>query len=408
MSCTSIDWFSEWPVEALSEVAFKFTEEVNLGTNEVKKSVTQMMATAQASVSAVSKRMFAELKRINYVTPTNYLELVTGYLSQLAERRAKLEDLVRKYAGGVGKIDEAKLEVEEMSKVLVVKKEEVAVASKETEELLVVIVKEKAVADEQERSVSAEAEKIGKEEAETKIIAQQAQTDLDKAIPALNAAADALNALNKNHINETKNFVKPPPVVEKVLSAVLILRKAPSTDWAEAKRHLSDMNFLQQLVDYDKDNMSDKLLQKIDKYMTDPEFDPEKVAKVSTAATGLCKWVRAMHLYGNVAKTVAPKREKLKNAMMSLEKKQAALKKAQTELQAVVDKVQELQSKYDTSIATKDRLTNESATLTKKLERADQLVNGLSGERARWEGSLENLNKDIENRSLLCRHMLLA
>ena len=112
--------------------------------------------------------------------------------------------------------------------------------------------------------------------------------------------------------------------------------------------------------------------------------------------------------YGNVAKTVAPKREKLKNAMMSLEKKQAALKKAQTELQAVVDKVQELQSKYDTSIATKDRLTNESATLTKKLERADQLVNGLSGERARWEGSLENLNKDIENRSLLCRHMLLA
>ena len=41
-----------------------------------------------------------------------------------------------------------------MSKVLVVKKEEVAVASKETEELLVVIVKEKAIADEQEKSVS--------------------------------------------------------------------------------------------------------------------------------------------------------------------------------------------------------------------------------------------------------------
>ena len=32
-----------------------------------------------------------------------------------------------------------------------------------------------------------------------------------------------------------------------------------------------------------------------------------------------------------------------------------------------------------------------------KLERADQLVNGLSGERTRWEGSLEALHKDIEN-----------
>ena len=159
---------------------------------------------------------------------------------------------MKKYVGGVDKIEEAKKEVEEMSKVLVVKKGEVAVASKETEELLVVIAKEKSIADEQEKTVSAEAEKIGKEEAETKIIASQAQNDLDKAIPALNAAADALSALNKNHINETKSFVKPPPAVEMVMAAVLILRKAPSTDWAEAKKHLSDMNFLQQLVEYDK------------------------------------------------------------------------------------------------------------------------------------------------------------
>lgn len=54
---------------------------------------------------------------MNYVTPTNYLELVTGYLSLLAERRKKLQDLVAKYVGGVEKIEEAKKEVEEMSKV---------------------------------------------------------------------------------------------------------------------------------------------------------------------------------------------------------------------------------------------------------------------------------------------------
>jgi len=65
VSCTSIDWFSEWPVEALSEVALKFTEEVNLGTPQVKKDVTQMMANVQASVSLVSKRMFAQLSRFS-------------------------------------------------------------------------------------------------------------------------------------------------------------------------------------------------------------------------------------------------------------------------------------------------------------------------------------------------------
>jgi dynein heavy chain len=160
---------------------------------------------------------------------------------------------------------------------------------------------------------------------------------------------------------------------------------------------MSDTNFLKQLIEYDKDNMSDALLKKLDKFVQNPEFDPDKVGKVSIAAAGLCKWACAMSLYGAVYKTVAPKREKLKQAMMSLEKKQAALKKAQAALQEVKEKVQALQDRYDTSIATKERLAFESGQLEMKLERADQLVNGLSGERDRWEGSVANLYKDITN-----------
>ncbi len=182
-----------------------------------------------------------------------------------------------------------------------------------------------------------------------------------------------------------------------VLSAVLVLRKAGNNDWAEAKKHMSDTNFLKQLIEYDKDNMSDALLKKLDKYVQNPDFDADKIAKVSTAAAGLCKWSCAMSIYGAVYKTVAPKREKLKQAMMSLEKKQSALRKAQASLQEVKEKVQALQDKYDTSISTKERLAQESSTLEMKLERADQLVNGLSGERERWEGSVADLYKDIAN-----------
>ncbi len=180
-----------------------------------------------------------------------------------------------------------------------------------------------------------------------------------------------------------------------VLSAVLTLRKASSIDWPEAQKHLGDPGFLKQLIEYPKDNMPDALLKKVEKYTANVNFDPEKVGKVSKAAKSLCMWVRAMHQYGLISKTVAPKREKLREAMLSLDKKQSALREAQARLQKVIDKVQALKSQYDESVSTKERLREESESLETKLDRAAKLVSGLSGERVRWEASVAVLENSI-------------
>lgn len=37
-------------------------------------------------------------------------------------------------------------------------------------------------------------------------------------------------------------------------------------------------------------------------YMTNPDFSPAKVAKASSAAEGLCKWIKAMESYDRVVK----------------------------------------------------------------------------------------------------------
>jgi hypothetical protein len=54
------------------------------------------------------------------------------------------------------------------------------------------------------------------------------------------------------------------------------------------------------------------------RYVTNPDFDPERIQKASLAATGICKWVRAMEAYDRVAKVVAPKKAKLKEAEAEL------------------------------------------------------------------------------------------
>lgn len=44
-------------------------------------------------------------------------------------------------------------------------------------------------------------------------------------------------------------------------------------------------------------------MQKIrDEYMTNPDFDPSIVAKASSAAEGLCKWIKAMEKYDKAIK----------------------------------------------------------------------------------------------------------
>ena len=65
---------------------------------------------------------------------------------------------------------------------------------------------------------------------------------------------------------------------------------------------LSDTKFLDNLKTYDKDNIAPAIIAAVRPYMDLPDFDPATVKKASTAAYGLCCWVRAMEAYDRVAK----------------------------------------------------------------------------------------------------------
>ncbi|GMH41208.1 hypothetical protein BSKO_09118 [Bryopsis sp. KO-2023] len=396
VNCTTIDWFTEWPSDALYEVAVKQLEEENLGSQKVMDSVCRVFVTAHQSVSDMSQKMLSELKRHNYVTPTNYLETVRGYRGLLKEKRAELGDKSEKLKGGLQKLDETSVQVAEMQVVCEEKKVVVAQAKTDCEELLVEIVQDKRVADEQEKQarVNAEAQKIGKEAEEANAIATQVQSELDKALPALQAAEDALNVLTKKDISEMKAYAKPPALVEVTLCGVMTVFKRPAT-WDEAKKQLGDASFMEKMVRFDKDKLDDALLKKVAKYTNNPDFMPETVGKVSSAAKGMCLWVRAMEVYGRVAKEVAPKRAKLKAAQQNLAKKQSALKAAQDALAEVLAKVQALREKYEDSTSRKKALEDELADLEGKLERAQKLVTGLAGERTRWEASILSFEDQI-------------
>ena len=94
------------------------------------------------------------------------------------------------------------------------------------EALLAEIQVEQRRAEEIKASVSADAKEVRAKAAETRSLAEDAKRELDEALPALQAAVESLNGLNKSDITEIKSFAKPPPLVQMTLEVSRTLKPA--------------------------------------------------------------------------------------------------------------------------------------------------------------------------------------
>ena len=81
---------------------------------------------------------------------------------------------------------------------------------------------------------------------------------------------------------------------------------------------------------------------------------------------------------------VAPKKEKLKKANAELAEAMSSLEAKRSSLREVQDKLNKLQETLESNKAKKAELENQVALCTKKLDRAEQLIGGLGGEKDRW------------------------
>jgi len=83
VNCCTIDWFSEWPSDALKSVASQFLSELEMPSEEIKDNIIDMCMSIHESVRKLSIKFRYDLQRQYYVTPTSYLELITTYKSLL-------------------------------------------------------------------------------------------------------------------------------------------------------------------------------------------------------------------------------------------------------------------------------------------------------------------------------------
>ncbi|XP_046489725.1 dynein axonemal heavy chain 6 [Neodiprion pinetum] len=396
VNCCTIDWYTKWPDEALLSVAENTLASMMGADAPMLPALSTICVFMHESVEQMTVRFFNEVRRKYYTTPSSYLELLKLYASTLDTKKKKTLMTKDRISNGLRKLFETNETVSDMKAQLLVLAPKLKLSSEEVSKLLIIVQKQQVEADKARNIVAAD-EATAKAKAEAMgILEADAKKDLEAAIPALEEAKRALESLNKNDINEIKVFNKPPHLVRFVMEAVDLLL-GEKLDWASAKLVLSDVHFLDRLLQYPKDDISDKLLKKLQEYVTNPEFVPELVAKQSKVCKSICIWVRAIDGYAKLYRIVEPKRIKLVQAQNELWVIEGVLQQKQKQLAEVEKKIAKLQAQFDGAVNNLAQLQYQMALAEARLNRSGRLTSALADEQIRWEELMKDFDRQIQN-----------
>ena len=237
VNCCTINWFFGWPNEALCSVAeeylVQFDDKSILAEMCVlmhKVSVTSRFGSnfsnssfLEQNVEEMSAKYFKEVQRHNYVTPNSFLELLKLYKQLYFEKRDHFIKSKRKLLKGLAKLDETNRLVDKMKFDLKAMEPLLAKKSEDSVRLLAKLKDEKEQVDSVRSSIKVDELEAQKQAEMTQNIATDAESDLKSVMPIYENATKALEALNKNDINELKAFQKPPILVQFVTEAVCVL-----------------------------------------------------------------------------------------------------------------------------------------------------------------------------------------
>ncbi|XP_060488660.2 dynein axonemal heavy chain 11 [Panthera onca] len=412
VNCTAIDWFHAWPQEALVSVSRRFIEETKGIEALDKDSISLFMAHVHTSVNEMSTRYYQNERRHNYTTPKSFLEQISLFKNLLKKKQKEVSQKKEHLVNGIQKLETTASQVGDLKARLASQEAELQLRNRDAEALIAKIglqtekvSREKAIADAEERKVTAIQTEVSQKQRECEV-------DVLKAEPALVAATAALNTLNRGNLTELKVFPNPPNAVTNVTAAVMVLlaprgRVPKDRSWKAAKVFMGKVDdFLQALINYDKEHIPENCLKVVnEQYLKDPEFNPNLIRTKSFAAAGLCAWVTNIVKFYEVYCDVEPKRQALAQANFELAAATEKLEAIRKKLEDLDRNLSRLTASFEKAIAKKVQCQEEVNQTNKTIELANRLVKELEAKKIRWGQSIKSFEAQEKT---LCGDVLLT
>merc|ERR1719311_782057 len=367
---------------------------MDFGSEEILEKVSQQMAELHLSIDDANTKFLAAERRHNYTTAKSFLELISFYLNLLKKLQSKCEANIDRLEKGLTIMELVQVRVQGLKDDLAVKMVQVEEKKASTDVLIANVTEASEKAAVEEAAANVEAEKTNALANEAAAIKAEADGELAEAMPAMEAANEAVNCLNKGMISDLKALGKPPAECAEVCAAVAFLLKGEKkkTDWKYAQKMMGNpAAFLDQIAEFDANNIPEESLAKTEPFLAEPFFTFEVMKSKSSAAANMANWVINIVAYNTIYKKVAPLMERVRVATETKETAEAALAVVLARVAEVQAKVAQLNAEKDAAVAEKERVEAEAEACLAKLALAERLVNGLKDEYVRWQGTVKDL-----------------
>merc|ERR1719482_2146366 len=318
-----------------------------------------MMAELHISIDEANGRFLAAERRHNYTTAKSFLELIDFYLTLLKKLQSGCDANIDRLEKGLTIMELVQAKVQGLKDDLAVKMVQVEEKKTSTNILIENVTEASEKAAVEEAAANVEAEKTNKLAADAAAVKERADGELSEAMPAMEAAKEAVNCLTKTSIQELKGFGKPPPECIEVCAAVafLLLGEKKKQDWRFATKMMNNPQaFLDQIAEFDANNIPEQSLTNVAPFLAEPFFTFEVMKSKSSAAANLTNWVINIVGYNKIYKKVAPLMEEVRVATETKEAAEASLEIVLARVAEVQAKVAQLNQEKDDAVAEKERV----------------------------------------------------
>ncbi|XP_022096690.1 cytoplasmic dynein 1 heavy chain 1-like isoform X2 [Acanthaster planci] len=410
-----LNWFGDWSTHALYQVGKEFTSKIDLDKSDYcppttlplayegvpstpthREAIVNAYVYVHQTLHQANERVQKRGGRVMAITPRHYLDFIHHYVKLYQEKRSDLEEQQLHLNVGLQKIKETVEQVEELQKSLARKSQELEAKNAAANAKLKQMVK-----DQQE----AEKKKVTSQEIQAALTVQTAEigekreavmADLAKVEPAVRDAQAAVKGIKKQNLVEIRSMGNPPPLVKLALESICLLLGENTSDWKAIRGIIIRDNFISTIVNFNTENISEETRDKMmKKYLSNPDYNFEKMNRASLACGPMVKWAIAQISYADMLHRVEP----LRNELDRLEKEANKNKIKQEQVNKLIADLEHsiagYKEEYAQLISQAQAIKSDLEAVEIKVNRSTALLRSLSHERERWETGSESFKAQM-------------